>query len=230
MKRNWEGSSARARNTVYPRDPDNFFEKMEDYFTDGQGFGDLILAGDIGFGRMSEEQLEEARRIFDKLDKDKDEKLSRDEMQAGAQHYGLNATASELNLMLSEISEKKRDEEEEKQNRVLAALQKGSKVKKAVKEKQDEKRDKYEFGDFLTILHMVLKHGPNNEAELLDAFETFDAEGTGHITADKLKEVLTSMGNEPMTEEEVCVCDVCTCAGVSVSKCVAKCVRDCKGQ
>ena len=45
--------------------------------------------------------------------------------------------------------------------------------------------------------------GPNDEQELLEAFATFDTEQNGHITAEQLKTALTTMGLEPMGEEEV---------------------------
>ena len=39
--------------------------------------------------------------------------------------------------------------------------------------------------------------------ELLESFATFDTEQNGHITAVQLKMALTTMGSQPMEEDEV---------------------------
>ena len=65
--------------------------------------GDLPLAGDIGMDVMSAKQISEARRIFDKLDKDKDEKLNRDELALAYRHFGRNPTNAEFNKMATEV-------------------------------------------------------------------------------------------------------------------------------
>ena len=41
---------------------------------------------------------------------------------------------------------------------------------------------------------MQLKDGPNNEAEMLEAFQAFDKAGNGFMMVDDMKHVLTNMG------------------------------------
>ena len=65
--------------------------------------GDLPLAGDIGMDIMSTKQIAEARRIFEKIDKDKDDKLNRDELALAFRHYGKNPTNAEFNKMAAEV-------------------------------------------------------------------------------------------------------------------------------
>jgi hypothetical protein len=49
-----------------------------------------------------------------------------------------------------------------------------------------------------------LAAGPNDDAELLEAFSTFDDQQNGHITRENLKAALCSMGKMPLEEEEAC--------------------------
>ena len=49
---------------------------------------------------------------------------------------------------------------------------------------------------------MQLKDGPNNEGDLIEAFQAFDKAGNGFIMVDDMKHVLTSMGTDRLTEEE----------------------------
>ena len=58
------------------------------------------------------------------------------------------------------------------------------------------------FDDFMSLYVMQLKDGPNNEAEMLEAFQAFDKAGNGFIMVDDMKQVLTSMGTDRLTEEE----------------------------
>ena len=65
--------------------------------------GELLLAGDIGLDIMSTSQIAEARRIFDKLDKDRDEKLNREELILAFRYFGRNPTNAELERMMDEV-------------------------------------------------------------------------------------------------------------------------------
>jgi len=58
------------------------------------------------------------------------------------------------------------------------------------------------FEDFMCLYVMPLKDGPNNEAEMLEAFQAFDKGGNGFMMVDDLRHVLTNMGTDRLTEEE----------------------------
>jgi len=58
------------------------------------------------------------------------------------------------------------------------------------------------FDDFMSLFVMELKDGPNNETEMLEAFQAFDKAGNGFIMVDDMKHVLTSMGTDRLSEEE----------------------------
>mmetsp|Transcript_40475 Transcript_40475/g.81131 ORF Transcript_40475/g.81131 Transcript_40475/m.81131 type:complete len:168 (-) Transcript_40475:290-793(-) len=58
------------------------------------------------------------------------------------------------------------------------------------------------FDDFMGLYAMELKDGPNNEQEMLEAFQAFDKGGNGFIVVDDMKNVLTSMGTDRLTPEE----------------------------
>ncbi|KAL1510988.1 hypothetical protein AB1Y20_005813 [Prymnesium parvum] len=154
--------------------------------------GELPIAGDIGLASMESKFVAEAQRVFEKLDKDKDDKLNRDELLLAFRHMGKNPTRAEFQKLASELAEANRNALENKL--------KGFVKKKGV---HDETHDKFEIVDFLTLLHMDLKEGPNDERELLEAFATFDVEQNGHVTVDQLRQALTSMGSEPLSESEV---------------------------
>ena len=58
------------------------------------------------------------------------------------------------------------------------------------------------FDDFMSLYVMQLKDGPNNEQEMLEAFQAFDKAGNGFIMVDDMKHVLTDMGTDRLTPEE----------------------------
>jgi len=160
------------------------------------GVGDLPLAGDLGLDLMTSGQMAEARRIFDRLDKDKDEKLHRDELVLAFYYAGLNPTVEEVHAMATEQAEANRKAAEAKQAKVS-----GKKLSKK-ETYHDPEKDRFEFVDFLTLIHKDLTQGPNDDAELLEAFSTFDDQQNGHITRENLKAALCSMGKMPLEEEE----------------------------
>ena len=59
-----------------------------------------------------------------------------------------------------------------------------------------------DFQDFMSLYVMPLKDGPNDEMEMVEAFQAFDKAHNGFIIADDLKNVLTTMGNDKLTAEE----------------------------
>jgi len=58
------------------------------------------------------------------------------------------------------------------------------------------------FDDFMGLYVMELKDGPNNQQEMLEAFQAFDKASNGFIGVDDMKHVLTSMGTDRLTPEE----------------------------
>jgi len=61
--------------------------------------------------------------------------------------------------------------------------------------------DKIDFGDFLYLMTLKMKH-TDMEQELIHAFRVFDRDGNGHISGPELKFVMSSIG-ENLTDEEI---------------------------
>lgn len=59
-----------------------------------------------------------------------------------------------------------------------------------------------DFEDFMCVYVMRLKDGPNDMDELIEAFQAFDKQGNGFIMSEDLKTVLTTLGNDRLTDEE----------------------------
>ncbi|KAJ3292758.1 calmodulin [Rhizoclosmatium globosum] len=74
-------------------------------------------------------------------------------------------------------------------------------LKDLIKEVDTTKKGSVDFPEFLTMMARKLKDG-DNATDIKAAFRMFDPQGTGYISAQELKHVLTSMG-EKLTREEV---------------------------
>ena len=60
---------------------------------------------------------------------------------------------------------------------------------------------KIEFNEFLELYARKMKE-PDTEEDLIEAFKTFDKDGSGVISANKLKHIMVVLGGK-LTEEEV---------------------------
>ena len=56
--------------------------------------------------------------------------------------------------------------------------------------------------DFDEFLAMMAKNAPDEEAEVLAAFQVFDADGSGSISASELRHVMANLG-EKLSDEEL---------------------------
>jgi len=77
-------------------------------------------------------------------------------------------------------------------------------ILKMVREVSDDKKnDSLEFNEFVKMVALSLKRGPSqSKKELLEAFKQFDKDEDGKLTMDELRQVMTSMGEEPVSEQE----------------------------
>ncbi|KAJ3076191.1 hypothetical protein HDU98_005075 [Podochytrium sp. JEL0797] len=74
-------------------------------------------------------------------------------------------------------------------------------LKDLIKEADSNHKGAIEFPEFLTMMARKLKDG-DNAVDIKAAFRMFDPKGTGYISANELRHVLTSMG-EKLSKDEV---------------------------
>lgn len=71
-----------------------------------------------------------------------------------------------------------------------------SELKEMIDEVDSDGNGKIDFSEFLTMMARKMKES-DVEAEYKDAFAVFDKDGDGFISAQELKEVMTSLGENP---------------------------------
>jgi calmodulin len=89
--------------------------------------------------------------------------------------------------------------------RALGHFPTNAEIQKVVDEVDEDGSGVVEFSEFLVLMVKYKQtHEPEDDpdAELLRAFQVFDKDGSGYITADELRDFLTRMG-EPLTDDEV---------------------------
>ncbi|CAI2382640.1 unnamed protein product [Moneuplotes crassus] len=74
-------------------------------------------------------------------------------------------------------------------------------VKEMVKDIDDDDDGEVSFDEFMKLMAKKMKEGETDE-ELIEAFKTFDLNGTNYITEDELAEIMEKYG-EKMPRDEV---------------------------
>lgn len=131
--------------------------------------------------KLSKEQKEECKEVFDLLDKDKEGLMKEENLGPALRSLGTNPTTSELEEMIDEI-----------------------------KSKNKKYHKKIEFSEFIEQYCKILKD-PDTESDLLESFRIFDTDGTGILTRSEFKEIMMKLGvkfSENEAEEMLRVADV----------------------
>ena len=123
---------------------------------------------------ITEEKLKEYRKAFQTFDKDNSGGVSKDEMREVMNSLGVNPSNEELEGMIKEV--------DLDQNGLIG------------------------FEEFADLMHRKEKQDKEQQNQLndevLDAFKTFDRDGSGLITRAELLHVMEILGS-PLTQEEV---------------------------
>ena len=176
----------------------------------------LSLIGDLGLNVVDEKEVARCKEMFTLYDEDKDGKLTYAELLTCVRCCGRNPSVDEFKEMVQVI--------DTKLVRLSALAPRGipqcfapavsppiSLSLRCVERRPSrfslslvpcQQDGALAFDDFMSLYVMQLKDGPNNEAEMLEAFQAFDKAGNGYIMVDDLKHVLTEMGTDRLTPEE----------------------------
>jgi len=121
---------------------------------------------------LSEDVVTDCKEIFTLFDTDNDGVLTLEEASKTFRVMGKRPTEDEILKMVREVSD-------------------------------DKKNDSLEFNEFLKMVALSLKREPSqNKRELLEAFQQFDKDEDGKLTMEELRQVMTSMGEDPVSEQE----------------------------
>ena len=165
----------------------------------------LALIGDLGLNVVDDDEIARCKKYFTFYDEDKDGKLTYAELLSCMRVCGRNPSISEFKEMVTTIDSKLvRAQQQQQQWRELAAGRVAS-AKLFIYSPTcsfPSQDGALAFDDFMSLYVMQLKDGPNNEGDLIEAFQAFDKAGNGFIMVDDMKHVLTSMGTDRLTEEE----------------------------
>ena len=163
----------------------------------------LSLIGDLGLNVVDEKEIARCREMFTLYDEDKDGKLTYAELLTCVRCCGRNPSVDEFKEMVQVI-----DTKLVRTPAVAMFL-----MPSPAPSLRPPSTHPYlslcltqdgalAFDDFMSLYVMQLKDGPNNEQEMLEAFQAFDKAGNGFIMVDDLKHVLTEMGTDRLTPEE----------------------------
>jgi calmodulin len=84
--------------------------------------------------------------------------------------------------------------------RALGANPTNTELQEMIAEVDKDNSGKIEFNEFLDLFARKMKD-PDTEEDLIEAFKIFDKDGSGSISAQELRHVMTTLG-EKLTEEE----------------------------
>jgi calmodulin len=84
--------------------------------------------------------------------------------------------------------------------RALGANPTNTELQEMIAEVDKDNSGKIEFNEFLDLFARKMKD-PDTEEDLIEAFKIFDKDGSGNISAQELRHVMTTLG-EKLTEEE----------------------------
>jgi len=158
-----------------PRDMTNVRCVKKSKDKNGEEQFELLVLFDIEepeWAVLSEDVVADCKEIFTLFDTDNDGVLTLEEASKTFRVMGKRPTEDEILKMVREVSD-------------------------------DKKNDSLEFNEFLKMVALSLKREPSqNKRELLEAFQQFDKDEDGKLTMEELRQVMTSMGEEPVSEEE----------------------------
>ena len=144
----------------------------------------LALVGDLALDVIDDDDLQRCKKIFTFYDEDRDGKLTYAELLICVRSCGRNPSIDEFKEMVTIIDTKL----------VRTASARHSLFRFSSRLNYCSQDGALDFEDFMSLYVMQLKDGPNNEAEMLEAFQAFDKGGNGFIMADDLKQVREGRG------------------------------------
>lgn len=176
------------------------------------GMEALALIGDLGLNVVDEAEIVKCRKIFNSYDEDHDGKLTYAELLTCLRVCGGNPSVDEFKELVQVVDTKlvrrafhtARSTLPSPPTRDTFTFH-GRRIR-SCKSSSSGSRTWQEgalnFDDFMGLYVMELKDGPNNQQEMLEAFQAFDKASNGFIGVDDMKHVLTSMGTDRLTPEE----------------------------
>ena len=128
---------------------------------------------------LTEGQIGEFKKLFDEIDKNRDGKLTLEEIKEGCQALKIEISEDQLSQIMM----------------MLKGVDKGIVEEEVI-------REGITFPEFLISMS---KNNPDVyklQDEIINAFKVFDHDGKGEISLTELKHILTTMGHK-FTDEEV---------------------------
>ena len=163
----------------------------------------LALIGDLGLNVVDDDEIARCKKYFTFYDEDKDGKLTYAELLSCMRVCGRNPSISEFKEMVTTIDSKLvRAAAAAAAAMARAGGAASAKLIYSPTFSLPSQDGALAFDDFMSLYVMQLKDGPNNEGDLIEAFQAFDKAGNGFIMVDDMKHVLASMGTDRLTEEE----------------------------